>query len=413
MATMAEDSPQLDAVQALDALEAFVVGNDDLAQLEERIGRFNIFDALGIVRAEIRHSQFLAWLLDPGESHGTGQLFLRAVVMDMLARAPRGLRPCSPVELDGLDLGQVEISRERDHIDILIVIDEPRLVFAIENKVDSTEHSGQLERYRTLVSRRYPGHKHLLVYLTRQGDEPSDEAWSPYGYADLHRTLARVRRLNEGGVGEDVAAFLDHYLRMIGSRFMDDPKIDELCERIYKNHRQALELIFERKGDPRTPFIEAFAQAITDSGYLGEVSDRTSSTFRFTPAEWIEALPAINRRPQMHPSGWMFMTFAINATMTKANVQVVVGPTTEPDVRARFLTAIQDKGGDCGFKIGRAKITDRWTRVFSQTVVRTNSGLQGDAKTLEKISSAATDMVERMQRMTDFVASHFASADAD
>jgi len=44
----------------LQALEHFVVNNDELLQLEDRIGRFNIFDALGIVNAEIRHSNFLA-----------------------------------------------------------------------------------------------------------------------------------------------------------------------------------------------------------------------------------------------------------------------------------------------------------------------------------------------------------------
>src|SRR5262249_10582480 len=49
-----------------------------LTKLEARIGRFNIFDALGIARAEIRHSSFLAFILDPAESHGQGQLFLKA-----------------------------------------------------------------------------------------------------------------------------------------------------------------------------------------------------------------------------------------------------------------------------------------------------------------------------------------------
>ena len=55
---------------ALAALERFVIENDDLLELESHIGRFNIFDALRIERMEIRHSNFLAWLLDPNESHG-------------------------------------------------------------------------------------------------------------------------------------------------------------------------------------------------------------------------------------------------------------------------------------------------------------------------------------------------------
>ena len=89
---------------SLEALERFVVENDDLLQLESHIGRFNIFDALGITRVEIRHSNFLAFILDPAESHGQGQLFLRAVLMDFLKNATLELRPLSPIDLDGTDL---------------------------------------------------------------------------------------------------------------------------------------------------------------------------------------------------------------------------------------------------------------------------------------------------------------------
>src|SRR5437660_8652429 len=94
--------------EELAALERFVVENDDLLELESRIGRFNIFDALGITRVEIRHSNFLAFILDPAESHGQGQLFLKAILMDLLANAAPGLRPLSPIDLDGTDLRGVE-----------------------------------------------------------------------------------------------------------------------------------------------------------------------------------------------------------------------------------------------------------------------------------------------------------------
>lgn len=57
----------------LQSLERFVVENDDLLAIEEQIGRFNIFDVLGIARNEIRHSNYLGWLLTPVESHGQGQ----------------------------------------------------------------------------------------------------------------------------------------------------------------------------------------------------------------------------------------------------------------------------------------------------------------------------------------------------
>jgi len=84
----------------LEALEQFVVDNNDLLALESLIGRFNIFDALRISHTEIRHSNFLAFILDPAESHGQGQLFLKALLMDLLKAAPATLRPFSPIDLD-------------------------------------------------------------------------------------------------------------------------------------------------------------------------------------------------------------------------------------------------------------------------------------------------------------------------
>ena len=44
-------------------LERFVVDNPELEQLEDLLAKFNIFEVLKLQRQEIRHSNFLAWLL--------------------------------------------------------------------------------------------------------------------------------------------------------------------------------------------------------------------------------------------------------------------------------------------------------------------------------------------------------------
>ena len=43
---------------------------------EWRKTQFNLFEVLGRPRLELAHSSFLAWLLDPLESHGFGDAFL-------------------------------------------------------------------------------------------------------------------------------------------------------------------------------------------------------------------------------------------------------------------------------------------------------------------------------------------------
>src|SRR5437763_158985 len=99
-----EGKTGLDDSEARKALERFVIENDDLLTLESRIGTFNIFDALRIAHVEIRHSNFLAFILDPAESHRQGLLFLKAILIDLLKNCPAELRPLSPIDLDGAEL---------------------------------------------------------------------------------------------------------------------------------------------------------------------------------------------------------------------------------------------------------------------------------------------------------------------
>ena len=46
-------------------LEAFLLDNKDLERLEELLQEFNIFSAFGGVNSELKHSNFLSWLLNP------------------------------------------------------------------------------------------------------------------------------------------------------------------------------------------------------------------------------------------------------------------------------------------------------------------------------------------------------------
>ncbi len=170
------------------ALERFVVENDDLQALEERFGRFNIFDALRIARAEIRHSNFLAWLLDPAESHGQGALFLKAILTNLLHQAPPEARPVDLVDLDGADLQGVEIRREWRNIDLLIACAQPPFAIAIENKLYAGDYS-PFGTYAEAVHAEFRDRRHMFVLLSLDGHEApqGSENWVPYSYGALHR----------------------------------------------------------------------------------------------------------------------------------------------------------------------------------------------------------------------------------
>ncbi len=135
-------------------LEQFVVNNDDLERLESLLHQFNIFEAVGMVRQEIRHSHFLAFLLNPSASHGLKDIFLKAFLKRILAQSANAT--VSPIAVDVANLADTQVRREWKNIDILLVSPTSQIVCAIENKVDSGEHSNQLQRYRQIVQQEFP-----------------------------------------------------------------------------------------------------------------------------------------------------------------------------------------------------------------------------------------------------------------
>lgn len=352
----------VDNAEALRSLERFVVDNDDLLALESLIGKFNIFDALGIARTEIRHSNFLAFILDPAESHGQGQLFLKAILMDILKSAPANARPFSPIELDGTDLRGVEVRREWGHIDLLITCQQPRFVVVIENKVGSQEHTSQLDRYEKTVKEQYPGAPTLHVYLTPNAAEPSSPGWTPYSYADLHRVLKRVRDTYVNAIGEDVRVFLNHYLTLIGTRFMNDPKIDELCQRIHKNHRQALTLIFDRVGSPASGIL-AEAEDILREDPRWHVYYRSSNLIDFIPRAWLEWLPSVGLDYRKDPRSWFVLRLELYLDDGKLDFYVEVRRMEDLAKRRAIVDALIKEGDKFGFKHSGHKVKDNYTRV--------------------------------------------------
>ena len=59
------------------ALNELIVNCPDFGKLESLLGGFNLFRVLAFEYGEIRHSNVLAWILDPAESHGLDSTFLQ------------------------------------------------------------------------------------------------------------------------------------------------------------------------------------------------------------------------------------------------------------------------------------------------------------------------------------------------
>lgn len=360
--------------EALALLERFVVDNDDLLRLEELIGRFNIFDALGVARREIQHSNFLAWLLDPQGSHGQGDLFLKSLVMDILKRAPAEKRPMSAAHLDGADLQHAEVRREWRNIDLLILSREPKLQFviAVENKVDSAEHSDQLSRYESIVRTEFPNLRPLFVFLTPEGSEASRDEWVPYQYAHLYNVLTRVGETGKGSLGPDVVAFLKHYLTLVKRQLMTDEEIDQLCRNIYHNHRAAIDLIMDRAGHKGNPVIAELERRLSASDAPWTITKSQHNEIRFVPNAWLRELPPIRRTHstlEAAKRGWVCCYFWSKDGELELSVWVL--KTTDGLLQDSIVKRLTRDPAEFGLQYPRRKTrwTEGWTPILERKIV--------------------------------------------
>ena len=123
----------------------------------------NIFQILRVTNAEIRHSNFLSWLLDPSSNHNLGDIVLKGFIKEIINHSDMF---DDEFTIENIDFVDVEVRREWENIDLLVKIDS--YVFCIENKIFSDEHSDQLTRYKNKVEESFPDLKKIYIYLNPQ-----------------------------------------------------------------------------------------------------------------------------------------------------------------------------------------------------------------------------------------------------
>jgi len=228
-------------------LERFIVNNPDLEPLEALLDRFNIFEAVGLVRQEIRHSTFLAFLLDPNESHGMGDAFVKRLLQRAVMDSPSVSAPVTPIELSLWDFGQMDVRRERQHIDIFLLDERNRLAVIIENKIGAGEHGDQLDRYYEAVREQYPDYRLLALYLMPGGDEPSHPEYLPVDYRAVCEILDGLAESRASVTEPDLRVLITHYTEMLRRHIVGDSEIARLSQQIYQKHKRAIDLIYEHR----------------------------------------------------------------------------------------------------------------------------------------------------------------------
>lgn len=287
--------PEID--RRVEVLEKLIGNNPDLERLEAIVADFNPFVAMGWTHQEIRHSAFLRWFLDPKETHGLGSYPLRVFLMEILSGGMDSNVP-NVFDADTWDLDGTIVQAEWENTDIFVRNDSEQFFVLIENKVRTSEHSNQLKRYREAVTAHYPMHKGIFIYLTPSGEIPSDEEYQTLGYPQLVACVDRVTERRKSQLSDEVRNFLIQYVELVRRHVVEDSEIQELCRRLYENHKAAFDLIYEHRPDRALEISKLLQDAVQNTPGLTLAQSGKSNVRFFTDVlkefpngsdEWVKA----------------------------------------------------------------------------------------------------------------------------
>ena len=160
----------------------------------------NFLDITKISRNEIVHSNFIAWILSGNGSHGLGSFPINQLVKCLEFVKEEKENEKSRVSLDVINnfynedyITSVKVSREEEHIDILVLIftKDKTLPILIENKVDSKENNEQTKRYYDYGEKAFRNRDkyyepiYIYLYPNYNKSVPSNELYLRMTYQNL------------------------------------------------------------------------------------------------------------------------------------------------------------------------------------------------------------------------------------
>ena len=210
----------------------------------------NIFEILKIKNMEIRHSNFLGWLLDPEESHNLENEFLKGFVQEGINK---NKYTEITVDIDLID--SVKIEREYKDIDLLI--ESQNVVFCIENKIFSNEHSDQLKKYKKIIQKEFPNKEKVFIYLTPSG-KPSQQETELYLPISYSVVLEVLKHLNIKKIDKNAQIYILDYIATLEKDILKNNELKAPLSKLHLEYGEFIKQILEKRNTSQSKEREIY-----------------------------------------------------------------------------------------------------------------------------------------------------------
>lgn len=228
--------------------------DDDFFKLQSLTNKeVNLMDILRVSHKELQHSNFLAWMFSPNESHNLGDYvfkeFLKIYFKENQYENLGGSNGLSVFDFVQLHFDDLEIKREYKNIDLVFLSKQNKFCMIIENKIYSGEGGTQLQKYKRIVEDEYADYKHkLYIYLSLEDQNLSDfgtENYVQITYDHIVKLLTQILNPDQVHLADQTRFVFEQYLKTLKSMLNQNDEIEILTKQLYAKYKPAFDLVFK------------------------------------------------------------------------------------------------------------------------------------------------------------------------
>lgn len=279
-----------------------LLNDSDVNRLEALFKVPNIFEILKIEQFEIRHSNLLAWLLNPKGNHGLGSNFIKKFLYDVAS--DERSRTFSVFDVNNLNFDSVSVHREWNNIDILIVSD--KYAFIIENKINHKETDGQLITYKKLVEKTFENHEVICIFLNIDGYESTqNNIYINFSFESIISYLEQLLKIDVT-INERAKVYIEDYISSVKNNIMENSEKFSLANKIYQNHKEIFDFVLSSRLDFYKELRTVLKDKIQKEQKDWILTSSNSAFIRFTTTKLNEIIASKTHKEWLNGEVFLF-----------------------------------------------------------------------------------------------------------
>ncbi len=357
--------------------------DDDFTNIQNLVSEeINLMSILNVSHRELQHSNFLAWLFDPNESHGLGDYFITEFIKlyyrENEYQDLKSYSTLSVFDFVNLKFSDIEIRREHKNIDILIISELNKLCVVIENKIFAREGKGQLKRYRKLISEEYSNYDYrIFIFLSlfeQEISEPERDYYIQLTYDHIVKLITQTLNSQTIILGKNTRFVLEQYIQTLRSIMNENEEIEKIAKDLYRKYKSAFDLVFKYVSPTSTGLVPHNLKRLIENEKTIRPFHTTKTYVRFQPNFLYDKIELLKNKGFLREdddliNNWLFL-FEFRINKDSIFFDMKIGDYEDPSCREKLFELFRNNTSVFN-KVARGDrpLSKHWHSSFQKTIV--------------------------------------------